>query len=227
MIELTNTLPPLGEINAEAVKIHCLYDCYKDDSDVLFWVQNKNGAQIAMLDGNMIIFNHSAEIEELREFVEVISPACIFSDYETLLSLYRCPPERINVMCRPCDIGGETLGDELTSDALYELLNTDGLSLPDYPHFAVDYCRRLNRGSADYFGLRERCAAITFNSGKLAVINGIASHERGFGSVALKAVIQKNYGRTLLVCCRDSVKGFYEKNGFKHLYYAGYWVKNI
>ena len=54
-----------------------------------------------------------------------------------------------------------------------------------------------------------------------------AAKEKGFGSVALKGIMQKNKGRSLLVCCRDKVKGFYEKNGFKELYYTGYWVKNL
>jgi len=129
-------------------------------------------------------------------------------------------------MSRICDIEGETSCDSVTSKEIYELLDVDGLSLPEYPYFAVDYCRRLNRGGADYFAIKEKCAAITFKSGKNAIINGIASKEKGFGSVALKGIIQKNHGRTLFVCCRDKVKGFYEKNGFGLLYFAGYWVKN-
>ena len=57
-------------------------------------------------------------------------------------------------------------------------------------------------------------------------MNGIASHEKGYGSIALKAILSKNDGKDFLVCCRERVKPFYEKNGFKFLYKAGYWVKN-
>ena len=81
-------------------------------------------------------------------------------------------------------------------------------------------------GTADYFALSNKCAAITFNCGNTAIINGLAAKEKGYGSVVLKGVISKNYGRDFLVCCRDKVKGFYEKNGFELLYFSGYWVKN-
>ena len=226
MISLVNKLSDMS-VTAESIKIRCLYDCYKDDDKVLFWKQDRGTAVISMTDGNMIIHNNGADMEELKEFCDVLSPACVFSDYDTLCKIGRKPKERINIMSRFCDIEGETVGDALSSKEIYALLDTDGLSLPEYPYFAVDYCRRLNRGSADYFAIRESCAVITFNSGENAIINGIASHKKGYGSVALKAIIQKNRGRQLFVCCRDKVKGFYEKNDFKPLYYGGYWVKEF
>lgn len=225
MISLTSSLPKIEPLSAESVKIHCLFDCYQRDDKVLFWTQDKEKTIISLSDSNMIIHNISADIDELKEFVDVIGPVCVFSDIETLKKIGRAPKEKINVMFRKADIGGETKGDTLSSKELYALLDTDGLSLPEYPYFAVDFCRRLNRGKADYFALKNTCAAITFNSCDAAIINGIASHKKSFGSVALRAVLQKNRGRTLLVCCREKIKGFYEKNGFSPLYYAGYWVK--
>ena len=128
-------------------------------------------------------------------------------------------------MYRKADIKGETEGDCLSSREIYDLLNVEGLSLPEYPYFAVDYCHRLNHGFADYFALKNKCCAVTFNCGDEAIMNGIASHQKGMGSIALKGVLQKNYGRDFLVCCRDSVLEFYKKNGFVHQYYGGYWVK--
>lgn len=224
MIKLTDSLPPLKPLNAEGLKIQCLFDCYKDDSRVMFWIQDGGQAVISMTDGNMIIQNNGADITELEEFVSVLSPVCIFSDYETLRAINRLPQERINIMYRCADIEGETPCDSISSRELYDLLDVDGLSLPEYPYFAVDYCRRLNHGCAEYFALRDKCAAITFHSGENAIINGIAARQKGFGGVALKGILQKNHGRTLLVCCRDKVKGFYEKNGFEELYYSGYWI---
>ncbi|MBQ6826175.1 MAG: hypothetical protein IJP34_05925 [Clostridia bacterium] len=226
MICLVNKIPELNLLNAELVKIKCLYDSYKEDNNVLFWCQNTDKAVISMTDGNMIIFNNGADLEELKEFVEVLSPVCIYSDYNTLLAINRKPDERINVMHRFCDVKAGIESDKLSSDKLYNLLDTDGLSLPEYPYFAVDYCRRKNKGYADYFAIENKCAAISFNSGKLAIINGIASREKGFGSIALNGIMAKNFSRELLVCCRDKVLGFYEKNGFELLYYSGYWVKN-
>ncbi len=226
MISLTDKLPTISTLSAEMVKINCLFDSYKNDHTVVFWTQDNDKCVIAMTDGNMIIHNNNAQIEELKEFVTVINPACVFSDKKTLKSLDLMPDENINVVWRKADIQGETIGDEASSDRLYRLLDVDGLSLPDYPHFAVDYCRRFNLGFAKYFAIKDKCAVITFNSGNTAIINGIASHEKGFGSIAITAILQQNFGKDFLACCRDSVLPFYLKNGFIKLYDAGYWVKN-
>ncbi len=225
MVTLVDKIPEIDTLSAEWVKIKCLYNSYKNDSKVMFWVQDTDKCVIALTDGNMIIYNISADFEELTEFVDVINPACVFSDYDTLSKIGRKPKERINIIYRKADIVGETEGDSLSSREIYDLLNVDGLSLPEYSYFAVDYCHRLNHGFADYFALKGKCCAVTFNCGDMAIMNGIASHEKGMGSVALKGVLQKNYGRDFLVCCRDSVLEFYKKNGFCHKYYGGYWVK--
>ncbi len=225
MITLVNEFPFIDSLSAEAVKINCLFDSYKNDSSVMFWVQDNGKAYISMTDGNMIIFSLEPDFEELSTFVSVLNPACIFSDRVTLEKIGRTPPENINIMYRKADIKGEAECDSLSSKELYDLLDVKGLSLPEYPYFAVDYCRRLNKSKAQYFALKNKCAAITFNCGNYAIINGLVSKEKGYGSIALKGILQKNYGKDFLVCCRDSVMPFYQKNGFRKLYNAGYWVK--
>lgn len=227
MISLVNKLPEIKGKCAEWAKIKCLYDAYKNDDKVLFWCQDENKAIISMTDGNMIILNLGADFEELKNFCDVLSPACVFSDYDTLIALGRKPEERINIMGRYADILSYTQSDELKSDEIYKLLDVDGLSLPEYEYFAVDYCRRLNMGKADYFAIKDKCAAVSFKTDDLSIMNGIASREKGYGSVALRGILSKNKGNEFLVCCRDSVKEFYEKNGFELLYFGGYWVKNI
>lgn len=226
MITLVNEIPFLDCCSAEAIKINCLYDSYKNDTSVMFWVQNENDAFISMTDGNMIIFANTPDYEELCTFVNVLNPACVFSDIKTLEKIEKAPPENINIMYRKADISDTLESDTLSSKDLYELLDVKGLSLPEYPYFAVDYCRRLNSGKAKYFALKDKCAAITFNCEKYAIINGLASREKGYGSIALRGILAKNYGKEFLVCCRDSVMEFYRKNGFEKLYNAGYWVKN-
>ena len=225
MISLVNELPNFNLLNAEWVKIKCLYNAYKNDDKVLFWTQDGDHAVISMTDGNMIIYNNNADLEELSDFVLVLNPACVFSDYDTLCAIGKKPDERINIVWRKCDITGDTACDTAKSGDIYKLLDVDGLSLPEYPYFVVDYCHRLNMGAADYFYLKDKCAAVTFNCGDKAIMNGIASHKKGYGTVALKGIIEKNFGRDFLVCCRDSVLGFYIKNGFEPLYFGGYWVK--
>ena len=138
MISLTDNLPQFSVLSAEMVKINCLFDSYKDDNNVMFWVQDGDKCVIAMTDGNMIIHNNNADFAELLEFVNVLSPACVFSDIKTLKKLNRLPDENINVVYKKADIKGQAQSDNLSSDELYKLLDVDGLSLPDYPHFAVD-----------------------------------------------------------------------------------------
>lgn len=227
MIILVEKLPEISALNAELVKIKCLYDSYPNDEKVMFWIQDNNRALISMTDGNMVIYNNNADLEELKDFVNMLSPVCVFSDYETLLKLDRKPKEKINVMHRKADIIFEKESDSLSSKEIYDLLNTEGLVLPEYPYFAVDYCHRLNKGMLDYFAIKDKCAAVTFKTKGYAIMNGIASREKGFGSLALKGALNKNFGREFLVCCREKIKGFYEKEGFDTLYYAGYWIREI
>ncbi len=222
MISLIDILPNVTKANAEYIKIKCLYDSYKEDKDTLFWSQDGGRAYISLSFGDMVIKNNCADTEELKEFISIISPNSIFTDIETFRALNIEPDEIVNVIVRNADIGGETEGDRLSSKELYEILNVSEFSLPLYPHFAVDFCRRLNKGYADYFAVKDKCAAVTFCSGEFALLNGIVSREKGMGSVCLMAVLQKNYGRQVVAVCRDELMGFYEKNGFKKLYKAGY-----
>ncbi len=225
MISLISYVPSVSASNAEFIKIRCCFEAY--GKDALFWEQNGGQALLSLIDGNMVIFNSNADTDELKEFVDVISPACVFSDMETLKAIGRIPEEEISVMYREANETPDRKSDTLSSRQLYDLLDVEGLSLPEYPYFAVDICYRLNHGLAEYFGIEGKCAAISFHTENYAIMNGIASREKGFGGVALKNILAKNFGRHFLVCCREKIKGFYEKNSFKELYKAGYWVKKL
>ncbi|MBR4073760.1 MAG: hypothetical protein IKK24_07440 [Clostridia bacterium] len=223
MISLTTDIPKVYCDSAEHIKLRCCFEAYGDDA--LFWRQDNS--LISMIDGNMIIFNSGAEMEELKEFVDIMSPACVFSDIDTLKAINRIPSEEICVMGINAEDMSDTDSDKLSSKELYELLDVDGLSLPEYPYFAVDICHRLNHSMAEYFALRDKCCAISFHTENYAIMNGIASRQKGYGGVALKNILAKNKGRRFLVCCREHIKGFYERYGFEELYKAGYWVKNL
>ena len=225
MIALTDFLPEAGEPNAEYIRIKCLYDCYKDDKDVLFWEQDGGRAYISLASGDMTVFCENGDYEEIKEFISVISPRSIFGSLEVLEKLGFSDIRSVEVMSRVADISGNTEGDSLQSGEIYDILNVKEFSLPEYPYFAVDFCRRLNRGLANYFAIKDKCAAVSFHTGDYALLNGIVSREKGFGTLALNAILQKNYGRELLVCCEEKLIGFYEKNGFKKLYKAGYRCK--
>ena len=64
MITLTDALPEVWAPNAEYIRIKCLYDCYKDDKDVLFWQQDGGSAYISLASGDMTVFCENGDYEE-------------------------------------------------------------------------------------------------------------------------------------------------------------------
>ena len=82
MISLVCDIPHIYLPRAELVKINCNYNLYKDVA--LFWVQNDGQAVISLLDGNMTIYNINAQTEELRQFINVISPLRCFQMHKRL-----------------------------------------------------------------------------------------------------------------------------------------------
>ena len=225
MIRITETLPEICSKSAEAVKLHCLFDSYKDDKSVLFWKQDKTDALACLADGNMTISAQNLQAEEFKSFIELISPKSIFTSAENLDKLGLCADKPVYVMYKKAEVETDEKSDRLDSRAIYDILNVKDLQLPEYPFFAVDYCKRLNNGKAKFFAKKDKCAAVSFNSGNFALMCGIASRQKGFGSLALKGILSLNAGRSFLVCCRPAVKGFYEKNGFREIYKAGYWMR--
>lgn len=223
MIKLVNEIPKISLPLAEVIKINCTYNSYCDIA--LFWVQDESRAIISMLDGNMVIYNNGADIDELREFISVISPASVFSDADTLNSVFGDVFHRVCVMKGEHPFECDVPSDELGSSEIYKLLDADGLELPPYEHFAVDFCHRLNRGELKYFALKEKCAAIGICDGKSVLVNGIASHQKGMGSLALGGLLSQ-FNLPCIAVCEEAVMPFYLKNNFSYSYDAGYWRKN-
>ena len=220
MISLTENIPQTYLPRAEVIKINCNYNLYKDIS--LFWVQNNGQAVISMLDGNMTVYNGDSDIDELREFIKVISPLSVFSDAETLKSLFGNDFHRVCVMQSRSGFKSSAVSDVLNSREIYELLDTDGLHLPPYESFAVDFCYRLNHGYLKYFAKRGECAAVCITDGENLLLNGVASHKKGMGSAALKGVLSKFCNKSALAVCEPDVCKFYTSNNFEHIYDCGY-----
>ena len=156
MISLVNEIPKLSLPIAEVIKINCAYNSYRDIS--LFWIQDNTKAVISMLDGNMVIYNIDANIEELREFITVISPNTVFSNSETLSQLFGSNFHKVCVMKSEHRFESNICSDAVNSSEIYKLLDVDGLELPPYEHFAVDFCHRLNHGKLKYFAIKNTCA---------------------------------------------------------------------
>lgn len=223
MITLVDSLPLCNEYTIEQLKIYCTFDCYSDIG--LFWVQDNGNCLISMLDGNMVIANKCAKIDELKEFIGVVSPRSVFSDANTLLSLGMFPFEKVYVMKRFAQEYNVPDSDRLSSKQIYDMLNVKELSLPDYPDFAVDYCYRLNHGYANYYAKKDAFAAVSFCHEQFCFINGIVSNISGGGTAAIRGIMSQNANKTVYACCRKNVCGFYEKNGFSIQGESGYWVR--
>lgn len=224
MILLVNEIPKINLPRAEVVKINCNYQLYKDIA--LFWTQDTDKAIISMLDGNMVIYNNSANIEELSEFIEVISPLSVFSDADTLRLIFGEAFHRVYVMKSERSFRCNTLSQAVNSKEIYNLLDVNGLELPPYEHFAVDFCYKLNHGQLKYFAIKQTCAAVGISDGNSVLVNGIASHKKGMGTVALAGLLSQ-YNTTAFAVCEKAIMPFYLKNNFNHAYDAGYWRKNV
>lgn len=223
MISLVKVIPKLNLPLAEVIKINCTYNSYSDIS--LFWVQDTEKAVISMMDGNMVIYNAHANIEELREFISVISPVSVFSDANTLTQLFGQSYHKVCVVKSDNSFKSDIASDVLNSESIYKLLSVEGLELPQYDYFAVDFCHRLNHGGLKYFAIKDSCAAIGICDGQAVLVNGIASHKKGMGSVALKGLLSQ-YSATAVAVCEKTIMPFYLKNNFNYSYDAGYWRKN-
>ncbi len=221
MIQRTVCLPAVTEPLPEAIRLRCLFDCY--GNDLPFWEQNNGDAFLCLADGHLTVWG-CGDAKELREFIAFLNPNSIFSDQAVLSALGYPPREVLQVLCRDADIPGDTQGETLKSDEIYALLQQGGFVLPSFPAFAVDLCRRLNHGGAQVFARRKLGAAITFYTGQIALLTGLVSLQKGFGTVALRAALQQNRGRKIAVCCREPLVPFYKKNGFQPKYLAGSWI---
>ena len=224
MISLIKNLPEINNnSSAELIKIKCLFEAYSDIA--LFWSQSGTDTLISMLDGNMVIYSKNPDLEELRTFIDVISPKSIFTDFITAKALKLRVFETAAVLKRDCDIPCQDTPDNLKSDEIYDILNVDGLSLPPFDTFAVDFCHRKNIGKLKVFAKDKTFAAISIHSGDVCLINGISSKQKGQGSIALGGILSQNFGKTALACAKENVKNFYIKNGFEEIYTAAYCVR--
>lgn len=224
MISLIKNLPEINDTcSAELIKIKCLFEAYSDIA--LFWSQDETDTLISMLDGNMVIYAKSPVLEELKSFINVISPKNIFTDLATAKALQLEISQTAAVLKRDCDIKPQDSPDNLKSDQIYDILNVEGLSLPPFDSFAVDFCHRRNIGKLKVFAKDKTFAAISIHSGDVCLINGISSKQKGQGSLALSGILSQNFGKTALACALEDIKNFYIKNGFSEIYKAAYCVR--
>lgn len=224
MINLTKTLKPVNITAVELLKIFACREAYPNDT--LIWTQNGENRIISMLDGDMVIYSRTPCDSELESFVRMLSPRSVFSDLETIKSLFGIGYTEACVMRKSGTTSGEFIqGDTLKSDEIYGIFSSAGLEMPPFEYFATDFCHRINRLHAFCFALREKCAAISFHTDGACLINGIASLKKGYGSLALNQLLIREDGKTAFACCTEDLCEFYRKNGFEFIYKTAYWKR--
>lgn len=213
--------PVISPDTAEGIRILEEYLVYGDIA--MFWHQKSGKAVISMLDGDMIISGNPADYEELSSFINALSPKSIFANTEILkgLNLYD-GAIKVTVLCSSKTYKSDYRSDTLSSGDVYNLLKKAQFLLPDFEYFAPDFCLRLNRKRLNYFGFKDRAAALCIG-GKNILINGLVSLEKGLGTVCINGLLSKVKPEKAFVCAKKGVDEFYIKNGFNPLYEAGYW----
>ena len=223
MIKKAQRLPVLSEPTAQGIKVRNIFRCYPQE----VYVQDEGKAFISLLDGDAVIENVDADIEELRSFLDFVKPVSLFSDASTIKKLGYKSYQKANVLMKKGCVCDTPSSDKLKSDRVYELLKMGGFKLPEYEFFATDFCRRQNMGALNCFAIKDKCLAITLIADDACLLNGIVSTKKGFGTVALNGALNQNADRVMLVCCEDNLKEFYLKNGFSYVYEAGYVLEDV
>ncbi len=222
MIKQINNLS-FVPFSAESVKLFEIYKCYFDIA--MFWHQEGTDIYISLLDGNMIISGNNGDFSELGAFIETVNPNSIFSNIKILKSLkLKGNIQIVNVLKTVSKSLTADKSDIMSSKEVFGILTNSGLQIDAYDYFATDFCLRLNKDRLKYFGVKEKAVAVAIGDNKI-LVNAVASLQKGLGSFVLKSLISNFYDKEIYVCCEDSLKSFYLKNGFKFDYFAGYWRK--
>lgn len=226
MINRVSTLPRQDGPFAERIKLENLFRAYKDE--IQLFAQARTGAVISLLNGDAIV-SGKAETEELRQFLSFLRPNSVFSAADNLTALYGEDGfERVNVLIsekRAVPNGNNTFSYDFSSKEAYDLLSDGGFSLPPYEYFATDYCRRKNMGLMKVSGKRGECIALTLEGDEYRLLSGIVSKKSGSGGALLLSAVGGD--KPVLAVCRDELLPFYGKFGFKPIYKAGYWRKQV
>ena len=226
MIKLSDRAPE-GEINSVSLfKIRDAFNAYGEAAAVY---SNGAGGFIGVSPGGACAATGFSDTKELTAFLEYIRPASVYisGDIARLdLTGYAAYPVTELELCGPA---GKTEGQgfDPSSDKVYKILKAVGaFALPPYADFAADYCRRKNRGQLICRALEERAAAIAFVCENAAMINGVASLEKGAGSRVLSALLAALGGKRVFAAAKDETVPFYKKNGFTPAGRAVYYEKN-
>ncbi len=212
--------PDVKDNSIENIKILENYNNYSDIA--LFWKEKESNLYFSLLDGNMVISGNPLDVEETKSFLSLISPKCIFADFDFFkITGLTENTEKVNVLYKKAKEYKEDKSDIFNSKQVYDIFKSAKLDVPQYEFFATDYCKRLNGGNLKYYGIRDKAVAVTIGKGNV-ILNGIASCQKGLGSIVLRGIESLNADKSIFLSAKDDVLPFYIKNGYKVIGFAGY-----
>ncbi len=231
MIRLIDRLPDIKPSKMSEARIFSAFEAF-DGSPIEndLWGQYEGDKLTALIwraGGSMSISFDGRNTEELKEFLEVLSPAEIFTEYEAAKSLSLSPLRVRNMLTCSSD-GSDTALEEFTLQELYDGLSfgTDvDIHLPAFEVFAADVSHRLRHGKARAV-VKDYGAALAFTYSGGALMTGIALKPdfrgQGLGKKLLSELLSGICG-DFFVAANDNNTKFYENFGLTLSGRVGYW----
>lgn len=224
MIKYVTALPEICDNKISLAKIFSQHQSFggtKLSPD--FWIQKTESLVTAVLSlygGEMTLYCNNGDLDEIWDFIRVISPKRVFTEKENLINSYDTDTKRIFLKTLPL-----TEIYPSTNISLRELYNKllfgqDGdVSLPCFDDFCGDVSHRLRHTGAVAI-VNDFGAALSFIYKGGGIISGISvdksCRNKGFGSTLLKEICQKT-GGNIFACTNEQNKDFYIKNGFSYI----------
>lgn len=223
MIEKIANLPEFRVENMSLAKIYCQYHGFKDSAlENSFYKQEIDGRITALIStdgGSMNIYCDNPDYSELREFLQVLKPSVIFTEYENAKPLGLKTHRVRNMLHIKTEKTAEFVTD-FTLKQLYDTLDFGSdvdIHLPSFEVFAPDVSHRL-RHSGAVAVVKEEGAALCFTYDGGAAMTGIAlsplSRGKGLGKKLLLELLSLTDG-DFFVAANDINKEFYLRNGFE------------
>lgn len=224
MIKYVDKLPEICDDKISLAKILSQYKAFgntKISPD--FWIQENESVITAVLSlygSEMTFYCKNGDLEEIWNFIKVISPKSVFTEKENLID--HCNATIKQVFLKKLPLAEEVSATETSLKELYDklLLGQDGdVSLPCFENFCGDISHRLRHGGAAAI-VKDYGAVLSFIYDGGGIISGISVDKsyrnNGFGSKLLGEICEATGGK-VFACTDKQNKDFYIKNGFSHI----------
>ncbi len=231
MIRLIDRLPETAPSKMSEARIFSATEAFSGSAlQNDLWGQfegDKLISVISMSGGSLNLSSSGENTAELREFLEAVFPAEIFTEYETAEAL-GLTPVRIRNMLTFKSTGTDTVLENFSLKELYDRLSYGcdvDIHLPPFEVFAPDVSHRLRHGGARAV-VKEYGAALAFTYNGGAAMTGIALNPlfrgKGLGKRLLAELLSGIDGDFFVAANEQNTK-FYEKFGFTRQGLVGYW----